>query len=326
MLHKLLGYLIKHQVIFALVIIAFAWLLIQTREIILSIFLSYIIMSGILPAVGYLQKKKFPKILAVLIPYLSIILLIVLIILPLIPFAISQVDSLATGFPQILKRSAHSLGFSLDPKQLEGYFNGQLTSLGQNAIFVTTKVFGGIFSVITVVIVSFYLLMYHDTFKLFLSRLFKSEARPHVLATLNKVDEKLGAWLRGQVFLCFFIGTLTWIILTLVGLPFALPLAILAGFLEVVPTLGPIISAIPAVLVALTVSPTLALFVTGAYVLIQAIENHFLVPNVMQKAVGLNPVVVILSIMIGANLMGIAGALLAIPFISFLIVIFQSIE
>ncbi len=326
MLHKFFGYLLKNQVIFALFILVSGWVFIQIRDIIISLFISYIIMAGLLPAVEFLKKKRVPKIFSVLIPYLSIMLLLMGIIFPLIPFAISQVDSLITHFPQIINRSAHSLGLSIEANQIKGYFDGQLTSIGQNAILFTTKVFGGLFSFLTIAIVSFYLLMFHDSFHKQFSRLFKPDIRPHVQNTLTKINEKLGAWLRGQLFLCFFIGMMTFVILTLLGLPFALPLAILAGLLEALPTLGPILSSIPSILVALTVSPPLALFVALAYVLIQAVENNFLVPNVMQKAVGLNPILVIIGITVGANLMGVAGALLAIPFISFVIVVFQSIE
>jgi len=123
-----------------------------------------------------------------------------------------------------------------------------------------------------------------------------------------------------------FIGSLTWIVLTLMHIPYALPLAVLAGLLEIIPTIGPIISAVPAVIVGLSISPTLAFAAVIGYILIQAIENNFLVPIIMQNAVGLNPIIVILAIVIGSKLMGIAGALLAIPFVSFLLVVFQNIE
>jgi predicted PurR-regulated permease PerM len=175
-------------------------------------------------------------------------------------------------------------------------------------------------------IVSFYLLMYYEEFKRLFARLFRHDTRASVLATLDTINEKLGAWLRGQIFLMFFIGLMSWIALTIFGVPYALPLALLSGLLEIVPTLGPILSAVPAVIVAITVSPTLAITVILTFIVIQMIENNLLVPKVMQKAVGLNPVVIILGVMIGANLMGIAGALLAIPFISFVIVILKSLE
>ena len=326
MLHKFFAYLFRHQVVLALFLFIFGWFLIQIKEILVSVFLSYIIMSSVLPLVNHLHKNGVPKVFAVLIPYLAIVALIATLLMSLIPFASAQITSLANNFPRYLDRSATNLGLQLDPKAVESYFDGQLATIGSNAIGLTGKVFGGVFSVLTIFIVSFYWLMYHDNFKKFLARQFPHHLHDDVRETIDKINEKLGAWLRGEIVLMFFIGLMSWIALTIIGIPYALPLAILAGLLEIVPTLGPILSAIPAVIVAFTISPTLAIFVVIAYIIIQAAENHILVPKIMEKAVGLNPVVVILSIMIGANLMGVAGALLAIPFVSFLVVIFQSIE
>ena len=107
---------------------------------------------------------------------------------------------------------------------------------------------------------------------------------------------------------------------------FALPLAVAAGILEIIPTAGPILASIPAIIVALTVSPTLALVVAISYFIIQIIENNILVPKIMERSVGLNPVVVILAILVGGTLMGVVGALLAIPFLSALIIILVSAE
>jgi predicted PurR-regulated permease PerM len=109
------------------------------------------------------------------------------------------------------------------------------------------------------------------------------------------------------------IGFLVYLGLTLLHLEFALPLAILAGLLEIVPTIGPIVSAIPAVLVAISTSPVLALSVVALYFIIQQLENNLVVPLVMKRSVGLSPLVTILSVMIGARLAGVVGAILAIP-------------
>ena len=119
--------------------------------------------------------------------------------------------------------------------------------------------------------------------------------------------------MRGQLILSLLIGTTTFIGLTLLGVEYALPLAIIAGLLEVVPVIGPIISGIPAVLVALTVSPLLAVLVGGLYLAIQQVESHVIVPQVMKRAVGLNPLLVILAVSVGTRLLGISGALLAVP-------------
>lgn len=326
MIHHFFRYLSKNQVLFALFLIAAGWLLLQIRDIIMLVFLSYIIMASILPLVVYLQKKHFPKILAVTVPYFGMLLIITLIIVPLIPFLVSQIQSLASGFPFYLKQAVQILGGSIEEKQIQGYLTNELNSLGKNALIVTTQVFGGIFSILAIFIISFYLLMHYDQFKRIFAKLFGHDQRPQVLATIDSINEKLGAWLRGEFFLMFAIGLMSWIILTILGVPYALPLALLAGILEIVPTLGPILSAVPAVIVAITVSPTLAITVILAYIVIQMIENNFLVPKVMEKAVGLNPLVIILGVMIGTSLIGIPGALLAIPIISFILVVFKSLE
>ena len=132
----------------------------------------------------------------------------------------------------------------------------------------------------------------------------------------------MGNWMRGQLALSFFIGVISWIFLTLIGVPYALPLAFFAGFLEILPTIGPIIASVPAIIVALTISPTLAIAVAIGYIVIQAIENNLLVPKIMQAAVGLNPVVIIIAILVGGNLLGVWGALLSIPFLTILTIIF----
>lgn len=326
MLQRFYEYLLKNQVIFALCLIIFGWFIFQIRDIILSLFLSYIIMAAILPIVSFLQKRNFPKLAAVFIPYFVIVLLLFLLIVPLVPFVVEQVKALIMGFPKYLNQVANLIGMKVDFKQIQGYLNGQENVIGSNALQVTTTFFGGLFTIITVFIVSLYLLLYNDSFKRNFAHLFHKNQHEKVLNTLSLVNEKLGAWLQGQVLLSVTIGVLTWIALMIVGMPFALPLALLAGLLEIVPTLGPTIAAIPAVIVALTISPTMALVVVVTYILIQMIEGQLIVPKIMQRAVGLNPVIVILGVTIGANLMGIVGALLSVPLISFIMVIYQSLE
>lgn len=283
-------------------------------------------MAAILPIVNFLRKRRVPKLLAVLIPYFVILLLLVILIIPLVPFVLQQFKSLLIGFPKYLNQSANILGMRIDIKQVQGYLNSQMSTIGNNAFQVTTTVFGGIITLITISIVSLYLLLYNDSFKKNFARLFHRDQHEKVLNTVSLINEKLGAWLQGQIILSVCIGVLTWLALMLLNFPYSLPLAVLAGILEIVPTLGPTLAAIPAVIVALTISPTMALVIVVTYTLIQTLEGQLVVPQIMRRAVGLNPVAVILGVTIGANLMGIVGALLSIPFISFIIVIYKSVE
>ena len=326
MLERFYDYLLKNQVIFALCIIFFAWFIFQVHDIIISLFLSYIIMAAILPISTFLRKKKVPKFLSVLIPYFVIILLLFILIFPLVPFVLQQLKSLTVDFPKYLSQAANMLGMKINVREVQGYLNGQMNNIGSSAVQVTTTLFGGIFTIITVFIVSLYLLLYNDSFKKNFVKLFHRNQQEKMLTTVSLINEKLGAWLQGQILLSVSIGILTWIALMLLNFPFSLPLAILAGILEILPTLGPTLAAVPAVIVALTISPTMALVIIVTYILIQTLEGQLLVPQIMKRAVGLNPVVVILGVTIGANLMGIVGALVSIPFISFIVVIYKSIE
>ncbi len=157
-------------------------------------------------------------------------------------------------------------------------------------------------------------------------KLFPKDSQDEVEDIILKVEEKLGSWLRGQITLSVTIGLLTWIALTIAGVDYALPLALMAGLLEILPTIGPIIAAVPAIIVALSDDPTKALIVLVIYIVIQLFENHVLVPRIMAKAVGLNPLVVLLGIIIGAKLLGVAGALLSVPFISLITVVVNTIQ
>jgi predicted PurR-regulated permease PerM len=130
---------------------------------------------------------------------------------------------------------------------------------------------------------------------------------------LRRIERRLGVWVRGEFVLMSAVGLCSFIGLTILHVDFALPLAIVAGLLELVPMLGPIIASITATLVALSVSPLLALSVVALYIIIQQLENNILVPYIMKKSVGLAPIVTILALMIGARLAGIIGAILAVP-------------
>jgi predicted PurR-regulated permease PerM len=129
------------------------------------------------------------------------------------------------------------------------------------------------------------------------------------------IEVALGSWVRGEALLMFTIGLMTFFGLTLMGIPYAIPLAIVAGLLEALPNLGPTIAAVPAVIVSLiSISPITALFTALLYWAIQALENNFIVPFVMKRTVGINPLTSIVLILIGFRFGGVIGALLVVPY------------
>lgn len=319
-------YLLHNHFLIAVVIICAGWLVIELKEVVLAVFIAYIIMAALFPFVQFLKRKKISNSIAVLVVYSTAILIFIILVFPLIPFLISQLQSLFSTFPKYLDKSARIFHVNIDIPTITSYVTSDVGSLFQNAVSVTKKVFGGVFSFLTVFAISFYLLLDHDNIAMRIVSLFSKRMQKKSRAVFYRIEDKLGAWFRGQIVLSFSIGFLTWIALLILGLPFALPLALLAGILEIVPTIGPIISAIPAVIIALNISPTMALLVVLLYIIIQLLENNILVPRIMEKAVGLNPIVIILGVIIGSKLMGIAGALLAVPFISLVVVVINSIR
>lgn len=321
---NIFSYLAKNQAIAGLFIIGLALTVYHLREILIVIFISYIIVASLNPVVLFLRRRRVPKTIAVILTFFSTLIFVVLLIAPLIPFFVLQVQQLAKSFPSYLQQAASAIGVSLDTREIGKIITPQ--QLGQNAFAFAGGVFGGFFTIVSTIAISFYLLLSYDTAKESISMLFPKRFREKTSATVEQVNDKLGAWLQGQFILSLTIGLLTWLSLTSLQMPFALPLAVLAGLFEIVPTVGPIIASVPAIIVALTISPNMALIIVGLYIMIQLVENHVLVPRIMQRAVGLNPVIVIIGVIVGDRLLGIPGALLSVPFISLVVLILKNTE
>lgn len=326
MKHPILAYIFSNHFLFTVLLLLLGWFLFQISTILIGLFIAYIIMAALAPFADFLEAKRVPKIIATVIPYFLTIFFLISLIIPIIPFFASQVESLLVSFPTYLDQAAKVFGISFNSSELRSLVTSEAAQLGRNALFITSKVFGSIFSLLTIFVLGFYLLVDHKRLHVSFVNLFPNEAHIKIRTTMTQIEYKLGAWLRGQIVLSVFVGFITWVALSIVGLEFALSLALIAGILEIIPTIGPIIAAVPAVIVALTISPTMALVIIALYVGIQMLENNVLVPRIMGKAVGLNPIIIIIGILIGGELMGFVGALLSIPFISMLVVIFHNIK
>lgn len=326
MKNPIVNYIARNYILSTVIVVAIAFFLFEIKGILIAIFASYIIMASLYPFVRFLRNKKIPKIIAVISIYALIIGVIILLVVPIWPLLVSQVISFLDAAPTYINKASSSLGIQISKDQIDSAILSTASSVGQRAISATTQVFGGVFSILTVFILSFYLLLDRDRYETTIPNLFPSKYKKRARDAMHQVEEKLGFWLRGQIVLSFSVGILTWVALTILGLEFALPLAILAGALEIIPTLGPIIAAVPAVIVGLSISPLITMWIIVAYTVIQVMENNILVPKIMEKAVGLNPVFIIVVILIGANLSGVIGALLSIPFVSALIIILKALN
>lgn len=326
MTNSIVKYIINNHFLATLIIVALFWLTVELSGILIIIFISYIIMAALTPFSIYLSRKRFPRILSALIPYVITVAILVLLIFPLVPFLISQIQLLFNNLPGYINQAGKSLNIHIDTSSIGNVFGSDINSVGKNAISLTGKIFSGVFSILTVFVISFYLMLERKMLKKQLLSLLPQKYQESALMTLIQIENKIGLWLRGQLVLSLTIGFFTWVGLTILGLPFALPLGLMAGLLEIVPTIGPIISAIPAVIVALTISPGLAMSVVIFYILLQMLENNLLVPKIMEKAVGLNPIIIIIGVLIGSKFLGILGALLAVPFTAMILIIAKTFK
>jgi predicted PurR-regulated permease PerM len=202
--------------------------------------------------------------------------------------------------------------------------NGQSDAVG-TVIGAVWGFFGGVFGLVTILILAFYLMLDADRFRRTFVRLFPRPERRRVEDACQRISNKVSAWLGGQLLLAGIIGSTAALALFLMGVPYFYVLALIAGIGEMIPIVGPVIAAIPAIAVAFTVSPTLALGVTIFFLVQQQFENHVLVPKVMERQVGVSAAAVIVALLIGGALLGVVGAILAVPTVAIVQVFFEEV-
>ncbi|MFC1700928.1 AI-2E family transporter [Patescibacteria group bacterium] len=290
------------------------------RDIIIMVFVAVVVAAAVGGPVNWLKKRKVPRILGVAFIYLIILLLFSLVISLIIPPLTEQIRSLASYFPALMEKvglsvqqwwGKYNIGTSL--QSLLSQASSKLGQATSNIFTTIFDLFGGVFSAVVVVVISFYLSVQEKGVKEFILSLTPDGHKPYISSLIERIQIKIGGWLRGQLILMLIIGTLTYIGLSILGIKYALLLSLIAGFLEIIPYLGPIVSTIPAVILTFAQSPFLAFIVLMLYIVIQQLENYVIVPQVMKRTVGLNPVTIIIVMLIGMKLAGILGIILSVP-------------
>lgn len=306
-------------VIFVLLLMA----LYLIRDIVLMVLISMVLASAMDPLVDWLYRKaKFPRGLSVILVYLVFISLVATVVYFVIPPIVTQFNQLAGRFQGLQEEFANKSSiFTKILERLE--VANAFSKLGENFTNLTSRffqttlgVFSGIVQLIAVLAITFYLISSENGMKNFIKPLVPFKHQAYAMSLTEKVQKKIGHWLLGQLILSGFIFLLTFLGLSILGVKYALVLALFAGLLEIIPYLGPVLSAIPAVFVALVQSPPLAFFVVLLYIVVQQTENYILVPKIMGLTVGANPVIILLAVLIGFKLAGILGMLLAVPIVA----------
>ena len=315
--------------IFVFVALGF-WLLYRFNQVVFILFIAIVIGTVIRPAVAWLHRRGLSRIAGVIFVYLLLLALLIGFVLLLFPLIVEQGTTITAAVPgyyqslrdwmvnvpnQIIARLSEFIPAtlpSLGPGAVQQTGPEVMASAGQ-ALDYGTLAAKTIFITIVILILAFYwTLDGARTVKSFLL-LIPQDRRESISELISAMETKVGFYIAGEGILCLVIGIMALVAYLLIGLPNALVLALVAGVMEAVPMVGPLLGAIPAALVALSIGPDKLVWVIVATVVIQQLENSLLVPRVMNKAVGVNPFVSLLAFFAFSSLLGVGGALMAIP-------------
>lgn len=305
---------ISHKtIIFTIVFLGSLWFLFFIRDVILQVFLSLLIMTILNPTVTKLERYKIPRVLSAMIVYLAVLTFLGISTAVVTKPLIDQTANFTANLPQYL-------GELNIPSAVTDQVLNQVSQLFANLpsqiLSIVISVFSNIMAVFTVLIFALYFLLMRERLDEHLSVFVKDVTlEKRIERVLDQLEEKMGGWARGQIVLMLCVGFATYIGLVLIGIPYAVPLALMAGILEIIPNIGPTLGTIPSVIVGFTISPVTGLAAVALGILVQQVENAFLVPKVMEKSVGVSPVITLLSLLIGFRVAGIVGAFLSVPIV-----------
>lgn len=310
-------------------ILAAAWLLFTLRGIVLDVLVAVVIASAIEPGVRALSRRKVPRVLAVILVYLLLFGMFFVFFYFFLPSLLEDVATFIASLPSYLDAFTRAGAFdsyanilgiappsALDSASImEGVRRAlDLDSLFGNAFTAVSAIFGGVFSFVIIIVFSFYFAVLETGVDDFLRIIAPKRQQAYVLGLWRRAQHKIGLWMQGQLLLAVIMGVLVFLGLTILGIPHALVLAVAAALFEIIPVFGPVLAAVPAVMLAFVDGGvTMGLIVIALYVIFQQFENHLIYPLVVTRVVGVPPLLVILALIAGAELAGFLGIILSVP-------------
>jgi predicted PurR-regulated permease PerM len=305
------------------------WLLYRLRALIFLLFVAIVIGIAIRPLVEWLQRRGVARNTGIIIIYILIAAVVLGFLALTFPVIADQATQLSQNLPQYYSeirgalvnsgnRLLQNIGLRLPPAltlflSSRPVAEGELLNQVTQTVFFTNLVVRGILSILAVFLLAYYWTQESSVIIRTLMRLVPLNRRHDVQELIYLAETKIGGYVRGQAILCLIVGAAAFILYTLIGLPYTLVLALIAGFMEMVPIVGPALGAVPALLAALSTDPDKVIWVLIATGLIQMMENVLLVPRVMKNSMGVNPIIILLSLVAFSSVFGFAGALLALP-------------
>jgi predicted PurR-regulated permease PerM len=303
--------------------IALAYVL---RDLILVMMTSVIIASAVEPAARALSSFRIPRVVSVLAIYVLFFVILFSVLYIFIPPLFLEISDIAAGLPKAanvfdfidptldpLSAISGGLATSISLQEIVTKIQDFIASQSTGILDTTTSLFGSAFSLILIIVISFYLVVQEDGIDNFIRLVVPLNKEAYVLGLWRRSQQKIGQWMKGQLLLGLIVGLLVYLGLTIFQIKYALVLAIIAAVFELIPFFGPILSAVPAVLLGFSIGPVQGVMVAGLYLVIQQFENHLIYPLVVRKIVGMPPIIAIIALIIGAQLAGFIGLILAAP-------------
>lgn len=297
---------------------------IAAANVLLLLFVSVLLASALEPMVGWLRERlPLGRVGTILVVYLAFFIVAIGMAFVVVPAAVNQGQRIVASLPPFFEE-VRTWAATLRPVALSTSITALVDSVAEffapapppsagEVVKVGTAVAEGAVFLFTMLAIVFFWLVEHARLQRYTLAFLPAERRGGARNAWNEIETRLGLWVRGQLILMGAIGTATAIAYTLIGLPGALLLGLIAALTEAIPIVGPLLGAIPAILVAATVSHELALVVALIYLILQLIEGNVLVPIVMRNTIGISPLLVLFSLLVGAEVGGLLGAFLAVP-------------
>ncbi len=311
---------------------AFAWALYYLRDIALIVLTAIVIASAIEPGVRFFVKRKIPRVFSVVIIYVVVAIFAGALLLSVLPLLLTQISTVVSNIPHYLSQINDIIPL-LDESILQNYVpivsqiaenisnpsfltavNTSISGVSGNVLSSAGLIASNVLNLLLIVVLSFYFSVTEDGVGNFLRIITPLRYEAYVSDLWKRTKEKIGAWMQGQLLLAVLVGLMVYIGLLLGGVKHALLLAILAATLELIPVFGPVLAAIPAVMLTLLdkgVGGAFGVFLW--YLLVQQFENNLFYPLVVKKIVGISPLIVILALVVGAKLGGFLGIILSVP-------------
>lgn len=296
-----------------------AVLVYMVRDIIIVLIFSIIIASALEPILEYAQSKKVPRLLSLIVIYLLFFVIFAALIYILLPLLLDQLGDFFQNSPAYFGKIEEAVGTVTFLPGLSGNIHELLFQLTEqipsftSLISYISSIFGGLVSFVVVLVVSFYLSLSRGALDDFLRSILPPQFEAYAHGLWLRAQKKMGRWLQAQILLSFIMALIIGLGLWILGVNYAFLIAVATAVLEIVPFVGPVVAGGLAVLLALSQSSILGLWTLIFFIVAQQLENHILVPLLIKKLVGLNPVAIILAMLVGAKLGGILGILLAVP-------------